>query len=262
MVALISPSVWLSRRPNTPRANGTMMADLTGLPVNGDLEDGYGPSPEDCAVTVEEAIAGSLAGLGIEDTTANPAEPIHAFDHAVARMRGAVQAAKGRILLTGRTDNFINGRPDVEDTIRRLVAFAEVGADVLYAPRLPDMAAIIAVVKAVAPRPVNVLLGPRSGMVPMAELAAAFAASVWVARCTGPPSGASRRPLRPWLLEISKPRWPELYRPRRSPIIFEGLPRRSHHIVKDEKRSPGTHNLIRRPTPDAGAVPFWQLFYI
>jgi 2-methylisocitrate lyase-like PEP mutase family enzyme len=76
-------------------ANGTMMADLTDLPVNGDLEDGYGPSPEDCAITVEEAIAGGLAGHGIEDTTANPAEPIHAFDHAVARMRGAVQAAKG-----------------------------------------------------------------------------------------------------------------------------------------------------------------------
>jgi 2-methylisocitrate lyase-like PEP mutase family enzyme len=154
-------------------ANGTMMADLTDLPVNGDLEDGYGPSPDDCAVTVEAAIAGGMAGLGIEDTTADPAQPIHAFDHAVARMRGAVQAAKGRILLTGRTDNFINGRPDLEDTIRRLVAFAEVGADVLYAPGLPDMAAIAAIVKAVAPRPVNVLLGPASGMVPMADLAAA-----------------------------------------------------------------------------------------
>ncbi len=154
-------------------ANGTLMANLTALPVNGDLEDGYGPSPEDCALTVRTAIAGGLAGLGIEDTTADPAQPIHDFDTAVARMRGAVAAAKGRILLTGRTDNFIMGRPDLDDTIRRLTAFAELGADVLYAPGLPDMDAIRAVVKAVSPKPVNVLLGPRSGMVPMSELAAA-----------------------------------------------------------------------------------------
>ncbi len=154
-------------------ANGTLMANLTGLPVNGDLEDGYGPSPDDCAATVRAAIAGGLAGLGIEDTTADPARPIHDFDAAVVRMRGAAAAAKGRIQLTGRTDNFLHGRPDLDDTIRRLVAFAEVGADVLYAPGLPDMAAILAVVQAVAPKPVNVLLGPRSGMVTMAELAAA-----------------------------------------------------------------------------------------
>jgi 2-methylisocitrate lyase-like PEP mutase family enzyme len=154
-------------------ANGTLIADITGLPVNGDLEDGYGPSPEDCADTVRAAIAGGLAGLGIEDTTADPARPIHDFDAAVARMKAAVAAAKGRILLTGRTDNFLQGRPDLDDTIRRLVAFAEIGADVLYAPLLPDMDAIRAVVRAVAPKPVNVLIGPRSGAVPAADLAAA-----------------------------------------------------------------------------------------
>ncbi|HTU55231.1 MAG TPA: isocitrate lyase/phosphoenolpyruvate mutase family protein [Acetobacteraceae bacterium] len=154
-------------------ANGTLMAVLTGLPVNGDLEDGYGPSPDDCAMTVRAAIAGGLAGLGIEDTTADPASPIHGFDAAVARVRRAAAEAKGRILLTGRTDNFLHGRADLEDTIRRLVAFAEAGADVLYAPGLPDMAAILAVVRAVAPKPVNVLLGPRSGMVTMTELASA-----------------------------------------------------------------------------------------
>ena len=76
-------------------------------------------------------------------------------------------------MLTGRTDNFLNGRPDLDDTIRRLQAFAEVGADVLYAPGLPDMAAIEAVVKAVAPKPVNVVFGPRSGAVPLSVLAAA-----------------------------------------------------------------------------------------
>ncbi len=75
-------------------------------------------------------------------------------------MRAAAVAARGRILLTARTDNFLNGRPDLDDTIRRLTAFAEVGADVLYAPGLPDMEAIKAVVRAVAPKPVNVLIGP------------------------------------------------------------------------------------------------------
>ena len=94
-----------------------------------------------------------LAGLGIEDTTADPAHPIHDFDDAVARVRAAAQAASGRILLTGRTDNYLHGRADLDDTIRRLVAFAEAGADVLYAPGLPDMAAIRAVVAAVAPKP-------------------------------------------------------------------------------------------------------------
>jgi 2-methylisocitrate lyase-like PEP mutase family enzyme len=119
---------------------------------------------------VRAAIAAGLAGLGIEDTTADPARPIQDFDAAVARVRAAAQAARGRILLTGRTDNFLNGRPDLEDTIRRLVAFAHAGADVLYAPGLPDMDAIVAVVRAVAPKPVNVLIGPGDGAVPLARL--------------------------------------------------------------------------------------------
>ncbi len=154
-------------------ANAEMIFRLTGLPVNGDLEDGFGATPEDCAATVEASIAAGLAGLGIEDTTADPARPIHDFDHAVARIRAAAKAAKGRILLTGRTDNFLHGRHDLDDTIRRLVAFAECGADVLYAPGLPDMAAIEAVVRAVSPKPVNVVFGPRDGPVPLATLAAA-----------------------------------------------------------------------------------------
>ena len=154
-------------------ANAALLHRASGLPVNGDLEDGFGPGPEDCARTVEAAIAGGLAGLGIEDTTGDPANPIHAFDDAVRRMQAAAKAAQGRILLTGRTDNFLHGRPDLDDTIRRLVAFAEAGADALYAPGLPDMAAVRAVVQAVAPKPVNVLVGPRSGPVPLAELAAA-----------------------------------------------------------------------------------------
>ncbi|MFL1463940.1 isocitrate lyase/phosphoenolpyruvate mutase family protein [Roseococcus sp. DSY-14] len=153
--------------------NAALLARAAALPVNGDLEDGFGPAPEDCAATVRAAAAAGLAGLGIEDTTGDPAQPIHPFDAAVRRVAAAAAAARGRILLTGRTDNFLHGRPDLDDTIRRLVAFAEAGADVLYAPGLPDMAAVRAVVRAVAPLPVNILLGPRGGAVPLAELAAA-----------------------------------------------------------------------------------------
>lgn len=151
--------------------NAALLARLTDLPVNGDLEDGFGPSPEDCAATVEAAIAAGLAGLGSEDTTADPDRPLHDFDAAVARLRAAASAAKGRILLTGRTDNYLNGRPDLDDTIRRLVAFAEAGADVLFAPGLPDLDAIRAVVRAVAPKPVNVVFGPGTGAVPLTVLA-------------------------------------------------------------------------------------------
>jgi len=150
--------------------NAALLARVSGLPVNGDLEDGFGPSPTDCARTVRAAIDAGLGGLGIEDSTANPARPIHSFDHAVDRIREAASAAHGKIMLTARSDNFLLGNPDLDDTIRRLVAFAEVGADVLYAPGLPDLDAIGAVVRAVAPKPVNVLIGPRSGAVSLAAL--------------------------------------------------------------------------------------------
>lgn len=153
-------------------AHAALLSRLTGLPVNGDLEDGFGAEPGECAATVRAAIDAGLAGLGIEDTTADPQRPIHEFDAAVARVRAAAQEARGRILLTGRTDNFINDRPDLDDTIRRLTAFADAGADVLYAPGLPSMDAIVAVVRAVAPKPVNVLIGPESGAVALAELSA------------------------------------------------------------------------------------------
>lgn len=140
-------------------ANASLIGRLSGLPVNGDLEDGFGPDPEDCARTVEAAIVGGLAGLGIEDTTADPASPIHDFDHAVRRVRRAAVVARGRILLTARTDNFLHGRPDLADTIRRLAAFAEAGADVLYAPGLPDLDAVRAVARAVTPKPINIVVG-------------------------------------------------------------------------------------------------------
>jgi 2-methylisocitrate lyase-like PEP mutase family enzyme len=151
-------------------SNAQLLGDLTGLPVNGDFEDGYGTSAQDVATTVRLAIDTGLAGVGIEDTSGDPAKPIRDFDDAVARVREAAKVSKGKILLTGRTDNFIQGRPDLDDTIRRLVAFAEVGADVLYAPYPPDMDAVRAIVKAVAPKPVNIVVGTMSGTLPFAEL--------------------------------------------------------------------------------------------
>jgi 2-methylisocitrate lyase-like PEP mutase family enzyme len=151
-------------------ANAQLIGGLTDLPINGDFEDGYGKDPGDVAATVEAAIAAGLAGIGIEDTSGDPSNPIRAFDEAVARVRAAAKVAKGRIVLTGRTDNFLQGRPDLDDSIKRLVAFAEVGADVLYAPYPPDMNAVRAIVKAVAPKPVNIVVGTMSGPVPWSEL--------------------------------------------------------------------------------------------
>jgi 2-methylisocitrate lyase-like PEP mutase family enzyme len=147
-----------------------LLGGLTGLPVNGDFEDGYGKTPADVAATVEAAIDAGLAGIGIEDTSGDSSHPIRDFDDAVERMRHAVKAARGRIVLTGRTDNFLQGRPDLADTIRRLVAFAELGADVLYAPFPADMGAVKAIVRAVAPKPVNIVVGTMSGAVQWAEL--------------------------------------------------------------------------------------------
>ena len=134
---------------------------MSGLPINGDFEDGYGETPEDVRATVDAAIARGLAGIGVEDTTGDPANPIRDFDDAVRRMEAAAAAARGQIVLTGRTDNFLWGISDIDDTIRRLCAYAEAGADVLYAPNLPDVASIRQVIGAVTPKPVNVLVGPK-----------------------------------------------------------------------------------------------------
>jgi 2-methylisocitrate lyase-like PEP mutase family enzyme len=153
-----------------------IIAEAGDLPVSADLEDGFGPDPEACAETVRAAAAIGLVGCTIEDTTRDAAAPIHGFDAAVARIAAAVRAARALphpFILTARTENFLHGRPDLDDTIRRLVAFAAAGADCLYAPALPDMAAVRKVVAAVAPKPVNVLLMPRPGLLPLAEFAAA-----------------------------------------------------------------------------------------
>lgn len=151
-------------------AHAKLLTAISGLPVNGDLEDGYGDTPDDVARTVRAAIDAGLAGIGIEDTSGNPDKPIRDFDDAVARIKAAAKVAKGRIVLTGRTDNYLQGRLDLADTIRRLTAFAEAGADVLYAPYPSDMQHVIAIVKAVAPKPVNLVVGTKAGTVTVAEL--------------------------------------------------------------------------------------------
>jgi len=156
--------------------NARDIVAATGLPVSADLEDGYGADPDACAETVRLAAAAGLCGCTIEDTTGDPASPIHGFDAAVARVRAAVAAARAAphpFVMTARAENFLHGRPDLDDTVRRLAAFAEAGADCLYAPGLPSLEAIRTVVAAVAPRPVNVLSGPRDGLVPQGVLAAA-----------------------------------------------------------------------------------------
>ena len=126
-------------------ANAALIVQATDLPVSADLEDGFGPRPEDVAETVRQAAAIGLVGCTIEDTTADPAHPIHDFSLAVERIIAAVEAAKALpfpFTLTARAENFLFGRPDLEDTIRRLRAFEDAGANVLYAPGLPDLDAI------------------------------------------------------------------------------------------------------------------------
>jgi len=143
-------------------ANGRAIVEATPLPVSADLENGFGDAPEACADTILLAAAAGLVGGSIEDATGRRADPIYPFDASVARVRAAVAAARSLpfpFVLTARAENLIHGRPDLPDTVRRLVAFAEAGADVLYAPGLRTREEIEAVVRAVSPRPVNVIMG-------------------------------------------------------------------------------------------------------
>ena len=142
--------------------NAESIVSVTKLPVSADLENGYGDDPEDCAKTILLAAQTGLAGGSIEDATRDPNNPIYTFEHAVERVKAAVNAARSLpypFTLTARAENLIHGRPDLKDTIRRLEAFADAGADVLFAPGLKTCEEIEVVVKAVAPRPVNVIMG-------------------------------------------------------------------------------------------------------
>src|ERR1700722_7305246 len=123
--------------------NAMSIVDATSLPVSADLEDGFGRAPELCAATIRLAADIGLVGGSIEDATGDPQNPIYEFELAVQRIAAAAEAARyGRILLTARAENFLHGRPDLGDTIKRLQAFADAGADVLYAPGLPSLDAI------------------------------------------------------------------------------------------------------------------------
>jgi len=136
------------------------IAASVDLPVNADFEGGYAVEPGEVAANVARASETGIAGLSIEDSSGNPSEPLFDFVLSVARIRAARKAIDdrgGRVLLTARSEGFVVGRPDLPETIRRLQAYADAGADCLYAPRLRTLDEIAAVVKAVAPKPVNVL---------------------------------------------------------------------------------------------------------
>jgi 2-methylisocitrate lyase-like PEP mutase family enzyme len=155
-------------------ANAKAIADATDLPVAADLENGFGDSPEAAAETIR--LAGDAAGLvggSIEDSTRDPSRPIYDFAHAVERIAAAVEAARALespFVLVGRAENFLHGRPDLDDTIRRLQAFEAAGADALYAPGLTRAEDIRTVCSSVT-KPVNVVMGLKSGSFPVAELA-------------------------------------------------------------------------------------------
>lgn len=167
---------WAMGRPDTGVSRGDVLAHLAELveavdvPVNADYENGFADDPEGVAESVRLAAATGLAGLSIEDSTGNRDAPLYDFGLAVERIaaaRAAIDGAGGGVLLTGRSEGFIAGRPDLDETIRRLQAYSAAGADCLYAPGIREDAQIAAVVQAVAPKPVNVLT---FGM-PVAQLA-------------------------------------------------------------------------------------------
>ncbi|GAA4351008.1 isocitrate lyase/phosphoenolpyruvate mutase family protein [Variovorax defluvii] len=141
------------------------LAAATDLPVNADFESGFAADPQGVAQSVRMAIDAGVAGLSIEDSTGDPAHPLFDIDVAVARMRAAraaIDQEGGDTLLVGRAENFFVGRADLDDAIARLKAYAEAGADCLYAPGIRTREQIEAVVAAVAPKPVNLLVGATS----------------------------------------------------------------------------------------------------
>ncbi len=150
------------------------LSAATDLPLNADFEGGHAADAEGVRESVRMAVETGVAGLSIEDSTGNPAAPLRDLADAVARMRAAraaIDESGGDTLLIGRAENFIVGRPDLDDVIVRLRAYAEAGADCLYAPGLTTREQIAAVVAAVAPKPVNLLIGSASELT-LADVAA------------------------------------------------------------------------------------------
>jgi 2-methylisocitrate lyase-like PEP mutase family enzyme len=150
-----------------------VVVDAVALPVNADFEGGFAVDPEQVAMNVGRAAATGVAGLSIEDSTGDEAQPLHDFELAVERIRAARQAIDRSgtgVVLTGRSEGFVVGRPDIDETVRRLRAYAEAGADCLYAPRISTLDHVAAVVAAVAPKPVNLLIN--APFITVAEAAA------------------------------------------------------------------------------------------
>jgi len=156
-------------------ANCHEIASATDLPVNADLENGYADDPEEAATIIRLAAEAGIVGGSIEDATGDPARPIYDFDLAVERVAAAARVARALpfpFTFTARAENYLHGRPDLGDTIRRLQAFAAAGADVLYAPGLRDLETIRQVVAAVQ-KPVNVVMSSADPEITARQLAQA-----------------------------------------------------------------------------------------
>jgi len=155
-------------------AHAAAIASATELPVSADLEKGFGDDPATVVDTIRLAAGAGVVGGSIEDATGDPDRPIYEMEHAAERIRAAAEAARAlpfTFTLTGRAENYLWGRPDLADTIRRLQAYQEAGADVLYAPGLATKDDIAAVVSSVD-RPVNALMGLQGVQLSLAELSA------------------------------------------------------------------------------------------
>lgn len=167
----------IGMRDNTVGREGILehiavLASTTDLPVNADLENGFGDDPSAAAETIRLAAAAGVVGGSIEDATGREEGPIYCFEHAVARVEAAVEAARSlpfTFTLTARAENYLHGKPDIKDTIKRLQGYQEAGADVLYAPGLRTKDEIAEVVHAVD-RPVNALMGLQGVLLSQAEL--------------------------------------------------------------------------------------------
>ena len=149
------------------------VSDAVAVPVNADFEGGYAVAPTEVAEHVTLAAATGIAGLSIEDSSGDPDQPLLDAGLAVERIRAAreaIDASGTRVLLTGRSEGFVCGRPDIDETVRRLRAYADAGADCLYAPRIDAVEHISAIVDAVSPKPVNLLIN--APFITVAEAAA------------------------------------------------------------------------------------------
>ena len=160
--------------------NARLIVEATDLPVSADMQDGFGSDPEACAETIRLATEAGLAGGSIEDASGDPDNPIYELDHAVTRIQAAVEAAKKHgFVLTARAENYLHGRADFIDTLKRLKAYAEAGADVVYAPGLPDIESVRTVCSSVD-KPVNVLMGLKGATYTVSEIEAAGAKRISV----------------------------------------------------------------------------------